>query len=386
MKAIKCLALVVMLGSTQVWADLPKINGTPQAADGWLLNNKQPKWWFRSKPSANITMLDTRQASNQEQQVIDRAKQMMEQYPVKAIALIDGDKVLYEDFNPPAGPMSMIYGFSMGKTVTAMMVGQAICDGKLYLSTRAEELIPELKGKQLGITTVKDLLRMASGTKHEDQDGDIFTPEQSRLFNMGTVNLVEIVSEDRNSTAERGFFSNYEPGEHFAYKSSNPTALGIMVSRATGMSYAQWLQAKVLDPMGVAEQGVVAQDTYENGLAAGALSMRMEDWIRFAIWVKKSSQAKGCFGDFVREATKTQIANGPAKSQRKTGGKLYAGYGYLTWTENEIAPDSFWAVGYGGQRIGWFRNSNKMIIVFSNVENWMGPLYELGKSWNNSSE
>ena len=32
------------------------------------------------------------------------------------------------------------------------------------------------------------------------------------------------------------------------------------------------------------------------------------------------------------------------------GGKTVNGYGYYTWTDNRMAPDTFWAVGYGGQR------------------------------------
>jgi len=38
-------------------------------------------------------------------------------------------------------------------------------------------------------------------------------------------------------------------------------------------------------------------------------------------------------------------------------------------------------VGYGGQRIGLDLKSDRMIVVFSNVENWMPEVYELGRDW-----
>ncbi len=375
----------LITASTAMAQTMPKEGGTSVASNDWMFSTSGPKWWYQAQPSKTITMLDTRQATRTEQQVIDRVSQMMTQYPIKAVALIDGNKVVHQDFNAPAGPISLIYGFSMGKTVTSMMVGQAICQNKLSLTTKAEELIPELKGKQLGSTTVRDLLRMASGTKHEDNDGNMFTPDQGKQWTAGTLNLVDVIAEDRNATAEKGVFSDYKPGEHFAYKNSNPSALGMMVSRATGMTYAQWMQANVLDPMGAAEKGIVAQDKNGDGLAEGALRLRFEDWIRFAMWVKASSKEQGCFGDYVRAATKTQIKNGPAKSQRHSG-QLFAGYGYLTWTDNEIAPNMYWASGYGGQRIGWSNDSDRIIIVFSGAENWMPALYELGKAWNKASD
>ena len=390
MTPFRCVVLM-FLALVSSWTVSPVAAQTmPHAADGsaampddWLFASKGPAWWYQMKPSTQVKMLDTRNATKAEQQVIDKANNMMSQYPIKAIALIDGDKVVYSDYNAPAGPMSTIYGASMGKTITGIMVGQAICAGKLKMETKADELIPELKGKQLGATTVRDLLRMSSGTKHENADGNMFTPAQVPLWDRGQVNLLDVIQEDRNSTVERGVFSDYKPGEAFSYKNSNPAALGMMIRRATGMTYAEWFQSTIAEPMGAAEMGLVVQDKQGEGLAEGGVRMKMEDWVRFAVWVRKATKEKSCFGDYMRQATKTQIANGPAKGQRKSGA-LFAGYGYLTWTDNEVAPDSFWASGYGGQRIGWFNDSDRIIIVFSSVENWMAQLYALGKAWDNA--
>jgi hypothetical protein len=66
-------------------------------------------------------------------------------------------------------------------------------------------------------------------------------------------------------------------------------------------------------------------------------------------------------------------------------GKLFAGYGYFTWTENSVVPNTSWASGWGGQRIGWNTDpaNNRMVITFSNVESWMPGVYEIAKDWNN---
>ena len=82
----------------------------------------------------------------------------------------------------------------------------------------------------------------------------------------------------------------------------------------------------------------------------------------------------------MRDAGKTHIRNGPARAQRKTG-QSFAGYGYLTWTDNEYVPGSYWAQGYGGQAIGWFNDSRRIVIFFAT--NYAGALdgYAVAKAW-----
>jgi CubicO group peptidase (beta-lactamase class C family) len=77
----------------------------------------------------------------------------------------------------------------------------------------------------------------------------------------------------------------------------------------------------------------------------------------------------------VRAASTTQISNNTQT------GISFGGYGYLIWTDNNRLADSYWAVGYGGQRIGWNHKNNRILIAFSNVENYMSDLYWLYKDW-----
>jgi len=304
--------------------------------------------------------------------------------PVKAFALLDGNSVVYVDYKAPADADSMLFGFSMGKTVTSMAVGQAICDGKLKLETKVGDVVPHLKDTALGNATVHDLLRMASGAAEPFADSTIWTPEQVGRWNRGNLTILESVMEERVSKAARGIFSEYKPGESFSYKSTDPMVLGLIVTRATGMPFAYWVQQTIFDPMGMAKPGFIMQDREGETEAGGGIRLRMEDWIRFAQWIKRSAKAPGCFGDYVRAATSTQIDNPGTPATRKMG-KLFRGYGYLTWTGNTIAPDTAWAGGWGGQRISWHKDSDRMVVVFSNIENWMPDLYEFARDWNRVS-
>jgi CubicO group peptidase (beta-lactamase class C family) len=68
-------------------------------------------------------------------------------------------------------------------------------------------------------------------------------------------------------------------------------------------------------------------------------------------------------------------------AEARKSGKLFDGYGYRAWVDNTISPDAAWAVGWGGQRISWHKDSDRMVVVFSNVENWMADLYQLDREW-----
>lgn len=382
LKTCLLLAMIISgLSAASSLAQMPTQGGFNSVPDAWLFLNRGQTWWYGIKPSSNPIALKNREPTTAEKPVIDHVQRLMASTSAKVFALMDGDTVVHVQFDASASAESLIFGFSMGKTVTAMGVGQAICADKLKIDTKASDLLPTLAGKALGNATIRDLLRMASGTNGENSDSTIFTAEQGKAWTQGKLNLLEVVSEDRISKAQKGVFSDYIPGEAHNYKSTDPFVAAMMVSKAVGMPWSQWLQEKVLNPMGVANAGLYAQDRQQNGQGASGLYLRLEDWMRFALWVKRSSKEKGCFGDFVRAALSTQIRNGTSPADRKHG-QLFAGYGYFTWTENKLAPNTAFASGWGGQRISWHRDSDRMIVVFSGVENWMPELYEVARDWN----
>jgi CubicO group peptidase (beta-lactamase class C family) len=381
------VGLVGLLQGFALARNLPEQDGVAAAPDRNLLIERGQPWWYRSQPSPSPTSLNAVPPGAEEQALIDRARRIFAAQPAKVMALIDGERVLHTEFKSPATPQSLVFGYSIGKTVTAMAVGKAICAGHLQFDTKAAAQIPELSQTALGAATVRDLLRMASGTRGPNADSTIFTPDQYKLAATGQLDLIAALSEDRVAGAARGVFSDYKPGEQFSYKSTDPMVLGVMVARALKMPFNQWVQEQVLNPMGAAHPGVLMQDRQQYAASAGGVALRLEDWIRFALWVKRSSREAGCFGDFVRAAMRTQITNPGTPASRKFGAS-FNGYGYFMWADNATAPESVWALGYGGQRIGWSNatNNNRMIVVFSNVESWMPDVYTLGRDWQRLSK
>ena len=293
------------------------------------------------------------------------------------MALFDGNQVVWMGYKSPANSYKRFLSFSVGKTVTAMAVGKAICDGKLSLDTPVSKAIPELAGTDLGNASIEDLLKMSSGTWQGHPDSTILTTEQDQRIRNGSMTFLDALLTSKINAADKNVSGNpRKPGEYFVYRSTDPLALGVVLSKVTGTTYAQYVEREVLIPAGIERSAIIGQDRSGFGASDGNVRMFLEDWIRFAVWVKANETGSGCFSDYVRKATTLQIANKSKKS-----GASFDGYGYLTWTDNMKQRDSYWAVGHGGQRIGWNHANQRMMIAFSNVENYMLDLYALYAEW-----
>lgn len=358
------------------WAQLPTAGKYAAAPEEWLLGNGQA-WHHPTQVATPAAPLHWRPPSDAEKATVEKAQRLLEQSSARAMALLDGDQVVWVGYKFPASPARRYLSFSIGKTVTAMAVGQAICDQKMALETPIDQWIPELAGSDLGHAKVADLLKMSSGTWPGNPDSTIVTAEQDQRLRSGSLSFLDVLTTAPVPMAGKDAQGiPRKPGDYFVYHSTDPLALGVALHKATGVPYAKYVENRVLLAAGIARPGIIGQDRHGYGAADGNIRLHLDDWIRFAVWVKASETGQGCFSDFVRQATRTQIAN-----QSKKSGAAFNGYGYFIWTENNRRRDSFWAVGHGGQRIGWNHANTRMLIAFSTVENFMGELYALYADW-----
>lgn len=357
-------------------AELPSSNGVAAAPDDWLLGQGRA-WHHRTTPNLTPAPLVYRDPTPTEAVIVARAEQLFAQRPAKAMALVRGRDVVWSAMKQGTADRTLLLSFSIGKTVTSVAVGQALCSGALNLEAPAAVLVPELAQRDLGRATLHDLLRMASGTWEGQVDSTITTPEQNEALLTGRLSLLQVLTTERVSAAERGFMGRMRaPGERFAYRSTDPLLAAVLLQRATGQSYAAYVEQQVLKPAGVRGPAVIGQDHFGFGEAAGNVRMTLQDWIRFAAWLYERRDGDDCLGRYLRDASRTQIVNAA-----KRHGQLFDGYGYYLWTDNRLAPGSFWAVGHGGQRLGWNTSNPRVLVLFSNEESFMPEVYRLYRDW-----
>lgn len=371
-------ALLLAAASLAAHAQQTRLNGALHAPDERLLH----EYWegfHLARPAPVPATLRQRPPTPQEQEVVEAAQRVFAGTSAKVMALVDGDAVVWSAYKEPATPLTRLTGYSMGKTVTSMAVGQAICEGKLSFDTRAGDLLPELRDTAYGPVTVRHLLTQTSGIR----DGSYYakgTPEAREKIRQiekertaGWRDMLAIVNKPRT-----GLFGKPQaPGDTFEYKESDPLVLGLMLQAATGETLARYIETRVLASAGTAHDVALRQDAFGTTYAPTVARMVLDDWIRFAVWLRKSAAEPGCFGDYVRAATRTQVANHEGVLRG------FGGYGYLMWTENIRQRDSYWAFGFAGQHLAFNPRNRRILVVFSQLEGDSDSHYRLYREWSN---
>lgn len=369
-------AFILVLLIAPCYAQMPESGGFPMIPDEWLLGQgrKSDYRTTTANPPAEVVYRDP---IEKEINVVNRASEIFNKSTAKAIALVNNGEIVWIKYKAPASEKSIFYSLSMGKTLASMATGKAICAGKLSIDAVTEDIVPEMKGTDLGKATVRDLLRMSSGTSAINHDSSIMSEEQSEGIWSGKISFLDVLMTPKVNASRQGSWGNkQQPGRVFDYHGTDPLMISIILNRSTGINYAKWLEQEVLLPAGIKNSVTIAQDYFGFGQTESGIRMTLEDWVRFAIWVKKSESGSDCFANYLKQASHTQI-----KNLIKREGKLFDGYGYFMWTENNRLNDSYWAVGYGGQRIAWNHRNQRILIAFSNVENYMDDLYLLYRDW-----
>ena len=318
----------------------------------------------------------------------------MEKHPATTgMILIEHGKIVFEAYQGQGSPTAEFYSQSIGKSMTSLAVGQALCAGILKsLDLPASRIVPELGDNNYGKSTVRQLLMMSSGaymTRLAGQpqfDGGIGRrPRNGKPFQATPwpIRLGQITIDD--VLWGRGWdkirLKNYAPpGEGFVYKAGDRLALGKVIERLTGNSLAAYFDQTVWQAVRGAGRGRWESDRTGSTVAYAGLQLQLRDWGRTAVWILKHRAQPGCFGKYLREATTTRISN--ARLGSRAGG-LFDGYGYQWWTDNRQVP-GFWGKGYAGQELGLNPETGKILIKFG-YKSYPGTtteINELYRAWN----
>lgn len=352
--------------------------GFPHAPDERLLEAVHWVSAYRTEQRSQPMALGRRAPRPQEEAVIGEIQRFFANSSLKAIAVVDGTDVVWKAYKAPAGDDTRLTGYSLGKTITSMVTGKSLCAGKVTMQTTAGSLLPELKGTGYEPVTVADLLTMRSGIK----DGSYWaagTPaardkiRQIEARQAPWRDMLTVVNQ-RHANA---FSGPVKPGERFEYKEIDPLVLGFMLQEAWGQRLTQVIDKELLEPAGLRGPAELQEGVPGEPYAPTIGRFTLDDWVRFAIWMKGSTQAPGCFGDYVRAATSVQVRT----ASRDMGGNLFEGYGYLTWIGSSGLRDSFWGWGFGGQKLAMNHRNGRILVVFSSLENNHVEVSALYRKW-----
>lgn len=162
-----------------------------------------------------------------------------------AFLIIRNGKITYERYpNPAIKQLTLLPSFSVAKTMTSLLIGQLIGEGKIKESDTFVKILPKFKaGTSFDKVTIKDLLDMNSGVGVTDD-----YPNGPAGWGVAIAQMYASTDVDWFLMHNRKM--KEEPGTFPEYRSINTQMLGLIVQKVTGRSLADEFTERIWQKMG----------------------------------------------------------------------------------------------------------------------------------------
>lgn len=229
-----------------------------------------------------------------------------------SMMLLRHGQVAAEGWWAPYAPELSHMMFSLSKSFTSTAIGLAVAEGLLSLDDAVisffPEETPEEPSANLSAMRIRHLLMM--GTGHEVDSMQYLAYAE------------DWVSAFLHAPVER------EPGTHFVYNSGATYMLSAILQRVSGIKLLDYLQPRLLDPLGITE---ATWESCPRGIHTGGWGMTLTTesiakfgqlYLQRGVWDGKRILSEA----WVNEATSKQIHNGDDETN-----DWAQGYGFQFW-------------------------------------------------------
>jgi CubicO group peptidase (beta-lactamase class C family) len=275
---------------------------------------------------------------------------------VTAMLVIKDGEIVFEAYQNGNTENTRWMSMSVAKAVTSTLAGAAIKDGHIKsLDDRVTDYVPSLAGSAYEGVTVKQLLRMISGVKWNEEYTDPASDRRALLRAQIAQQPGALmgVMKKLPRAGKPGTLHNYSTGE--------TQVLGELVYRATGKPLADYLSEKIWTPFGMEADATWWLDSPDGVEIGGSgIGATLRDFGRFGLFFLNGGQAGG-----------KQVLPENWMSDASTPFKLAKGktvdYGYMWWpaaTDAAIKDKAFCVGGIFGQWLYINPTQNVVIAAF----------------------
>lgn len=266
-------------------------------------------------------------------------------------------KLVYERYGAPELRTSIITSFSVSKTLTALMVGRAVCDGKIKsIDDLASTYEPRLIGTPYEKNTIRSLLTMTTGVEHSPAMGGT---DLNALWK-GEKSTIETIREKRRLPFQESYFLR-----NFNYDNTATNALGLMVRSAVGMPLNEYFSQSFYQASNPIAPARWLRDKDNEEFAMGSFLAVPRDHLRLAIHILKIVRGEAgdaCIQGFAKQMV-TKAVSTPTKPA-VTG--TDSGYGYQIWTHlTDMSADTVEMRGNAGQHVFMSPTTSTLVVILT---------------------
>ncbi len=283
-------------------------------------------------------------------ETIDAAIAFAEETKSMALLIWHKGALQLEWYGPGSDETSYMESASMHKSVLALLFGIAIEEGFIEsVDELAANYLTEWQGDDRSKITIRNMLQMAHGLARAA--GGSGPDSDNMKLNLGN---------DWGGIALKSRAED-PPNTIFAYSSLNSQLLGLLLERAVGMPYAEYLETRLWSK--VAESSAWVWLDRPGGLAktSGSLFTPARNWLRLGLLHLNGGKVGS--EQVVSEAWLSEIKS-PSDNNPNYGYQTWLGteytakrdYGkgvpsYVPQSEPFVADDVVYFDGSGGQRV-----------------------------------
>ena len=246
--------------------------------------------------------------------------------PTTGLLIAKDDTILYEHYQYGRTDRDRFLSQSMAKTITAMLIGIAVSEGKIKsIDDPVSAYVPGLAEAEYGKTSIRDLLHMSSGVAFSeiyDGQDDIARLARDLFLESGKDPVASVAQFNTRAVP---------PGTKWHYASVETEILGLVLRSATGQPVADYLHARIWDAIGTEADAAWAVDGTGQEIAFCCFNATLRDYARLGRLLAHDGAWEGrqlIPRQWVLDATSVKPADGHLAPGTATS---YFGYGYQVW-------------------------------------------------------
>lgn len=211
----------------------------------------------------------------------------------RAVLVLRNGQTVAERYAPGYGPQNRFVSWSMAKTVTGVMIGQLVADGRL----RLDESVPipawQRAGDPRGEITLRQLLQMRSGLRHTEAGDPPYQSDEVRMLFLDGRDNMAAYAEAQPLEAE--------PGRKWEYSTATTVILADLAARSLTSStdpaerrrvVGDYLRTRLFEPIGMAS-AVPEYDASGTLIGGSLIHATARDWARFGEFLRNRGAVKG---------------------------------------------------------------------------------------------
>jgi len=211
----------------------------------------------------------------------------------RAVLVLHQGRIVAERYGPEYHENTRFVSWSMAKTVTAVLIGLLVADGRLRLDESVPVPAWQRPGDPRGEITLRQLLQMRSGLRHTEAGDPVYRSDEVRMLFL----------DGRDAMAEYAEAQplEHEPGRRWEYSSATTVILADLAARALTTStdpaerrrvVHEYLRSRLFEPLGM--RSIVPEYDVAGTLIGGSLMhASARDWARFGEFLRNKGAVGG---------------------------------------------------------------------------------------------